>query len=106
MVKMAGADACALLQPITSLVSSFMFVKPEYITAVYALPSTSLADNGLFQTDHDAPCCSKQFYTDDNLFPLEADFCVNLDQLFSTFSGKYISSTLIEQSVYTIVQHT
>ena len=99
---MKATDECALLQPITSLVSSFIFVKSEYITTLYALPSTSLAENKLVHTD--APHCSKQFSNDDNLFPMEADFCVNLDRLFSTAAsdcGRDI--TLIEQSLCTVV---
>lgn len=74
---------CALLQPITSLISSFTFVKPECAVALYSLQCTSLADNKLVQPDGDPPCSSQQLSIDDEPFPIQADFCVNLDRLFS-----------------------
>lgn len=80
---MTGANECALLQPITSLVSSFIFIKPECVMSLYALPSTSLAESRSIQTDADTACCSKECYADNHLFPMEPDFCVNLDRLFS-----------------------
>ena len=84
IIKTKATGESALLQPITSLISSFIFVKPECVTTLYALPITSLAENKLVHTDDDTPHCSKHFSNDDNLFPVEADFCVNLDRLFST----------------------
>ena len=98
-MKATGENA--LLQPITSLISSFIFVKPEYVTTLYALPITSLAENKPVHTNDDTP---QHFSNDNNLFPVEADFCVNLDRLFSTAvsdCGNHF--TLIEQSLYTIV---
>lgn len=102
---MKTTDESALLQPITSLISSFIFVNPEYVSTLYALPIMSLAENKLVHTnDDDAPHCSKHFSNDDNLFPVEADFCVNLDRLFSTtVSDCGRRFTLIEQSLCTIV---
>lgn len=103
---MTTITECALFQPITSLVSSLMFVKSEHVTSLCALPSTSLAENKLIsishQADGDLSCCSKQFSTDDDLFPMEADFCVNLDRLFSTSTsncGMEVLSILIEHSL-------
>ena len=95
---MTGANECALLQPITSLVSSFIFIKPECVMSLYALPSTSLAESRSIQTDADTACCSKECYADNHLFPMEPDFCVNLDRLFSG-----MLTTLIERLPYIIV---
>ena len=101
---MKATDEYALLQPITSLISSLIFVKPEYVIALYALPITSLAENKLVHTDGDAPHSSKHFSNDDNLLPVEADFCVNLDRLFSSAASDFgMHFTLIEQSLFTIV---
>ena len=113
---MTATNECALLQPITSLVASFIFVKPEYVADLNALPSTSLAENKLVQFN-DPPCCSKEC-SNDVLSPMEADFCVNLDRLlFSTpasdhgmllkYSNRTVvvctwkhENTLIEQSLW------
>lgn len=94
---MTGANECALLQPITSLVSSFIFIKPECVMSLYALPSTSLAESRSIQTDADTASGSKECYIDNHLFPMEAGFCVNLDRLFSG-----MLTTLIECSPYIV----
>ena len=100
IVETKFVSECALLQPITSMISSLIFVKAECVAALYALPRTSLAENKLICTEGDVPQCSKQFSND--TFPIEADFCVNLDRLFASDGGMYVV-TLIEQSPYTIV---
>lgn len=104
---MNDTNECALFQPITSLVASFIFVKPEYVMSLYALSRTSLAENKLYQTDSDLPC-SSQHISNNNLFPMETDFCVNLDRLLFPASMSsdcgMVLNTLIEQSLYDIVQ--
>ena len=87
VVKTKFVSECALLQPITSMISSLIFVKPEYVAALYGLPRTSLTENKLICTEGDAPQCSKQFSS--GTFPMEADFCINLDSLFSSDCGMH-----------------
>lgn len=73
-------------------------MKPECVVSLSALPSTSLAENRLVvQADSDAPCSSKQLCADSNLFPMEVDFFVNLDRLFSPDCTTCKLTTLIEQ---------